>query len=814
MKAIAIFFFSLLSLKLFSQIPLTSISGTVKDAQNKSLPGTTVRLLNASDSTLVRGTVTDINGKFEFNTLSNGSYQLLVTAINQRSYQSNILTIDDAHSAVVLPLIVMTPSKDIELKEVVVKAKRPLIEHEIDKMLVNVESMIGSSASNTLEVLEKTPGVVVNANGDISLNGRSGVLVLIEGRATYMSGQDLAAYLKSLPGGLLDKIELIDNPSSKYDAAGNAVINIRLKKNREGGVVGNLALGYSQGVYGRQNGSLNLNYNHKKFNLFGNMGVNNEKNYVDDIYERRFYDTDDTQTSIVALVNQQKLQGQGISLFMGVDYAATAKTTYGMMLNLNNRNGKGELGYASRNYNAQKQVDALSRGMTDLSDKRRNNGLNFNFQHKFDNANRELIADVNYLRYESDGSQRLHTFSSQPEQKWENEAEFWYLVPGKIDIYTAKADYIHPLKNKSVWELGVKSSIVRNDNRANYYDIIANAAQIDNRKSNHYKYHENINGAYLNFRQERRRVGVQLGLRAENTQAQGYQLGNEVIESSTFSKSYTRLFPSVFINYKLDSLNKNSFNLSFTRRINRPNYQQMNPFVFFQDAYSYTAGNPFLNPQYQNRIELKFQHKQWLQLGLSYNHFTDIILQTTEVVDTIFIARPNNIAKGFMLILNTTFSGAPTGWWNLIYTLRLSHLGLNGTSYTETLTPRAYVARFEMYNQFRFKNNWSADLSGYYASSDLSGQTYSRMMYRVGVALQKKIWKNKGSIRLSADDIFHSWIRHSYSVGVKQAEFFQTNQSDTQRVGVAFTYRFGKDGFRPKRHHQDNAADDEKGRIN
>jgi hypothetical protein len=193
---------------------------------------------------------------------------------------------------------------------------------------------------------------------------------------------------------------------------------------------------------------------------------------------------------------------------------------------------------------------------------------------------------------------------------------------------------------------------------------------------------------------------------------------------------------------------------------------------------------------------LKFQHKQWLQMGLSYNRFTNVIFQTTEAIDTIFITRPNNVAKGFMLLLNTTVSGSPTKWWNLVYTLRLSHMGLNGRSYTEKLNPTAYVARFEVYNQF------------------LNGQAYTGMMYRVGGALQKKIWKDKASIRLSVDDVFHSWIRHNRSVSIKQAQFFQTNESDTQRIGVAFTYRFGKDTFARKRRHNDNAADDEKGRVN
>jgi outer membrane cobalamin receptor len=193
----------------------------------------------------------------------------LLRLSGQKQYNSSALKIDDTHLNVVLPIIVLLPAKAAALQDVIVKTTRPLIEQEIDKTVVNVGSMISSATSNTLEVLEKTPGVTVGSNGEISLNGRGGVLVLIDGRATYMSAQDLASYLKSLPGSLLDKIELMDNPPARYDAAGNGIINIKFKKNKIAGYTGNISMGHTQGRYGRSNNAINLNYNRKKFNLFG-----------------------------------------------------------------------------------------------------------------------------------------------------------------------------------------------------------------------------------------------------------------------------------------------------------------------------------------------------------------------------------------------------------------------------------------------------------------------------------------------------------------------------------------------------------------
>lgn len=255
MRTLSIFLISFfLSVTSYAQ-PDGTISGTVKDSGNEVLPGTTVRLLKSVDSTLLKGEITNVNGKFQFTALENATYLLDVSALGQRRFISAPIKLSEGHNTIALPVISLLPAQSVALNEVVVKAKKLLIEQQIDKTIVNVESMIGSATSNTLEVLEKTPGVSVN-NGEISLNGKSGVMVLIDGRSTYMSSADLASYLKSLPGGLLDKIELIDNPSAKYDAVGNAVIDIRLKKSRVGGLTASLAIGANQGRYARSNDAL------------------------------------------------------------------------------------------------------------------------------------------------------------------------------------------------------------------------------------------------------------------------------------------------------------------------------------------------------------------------------------------------------------------------------------------------------------------------------------------------------------------------------------------------------------------------------
>jgi hypothetical protein len=679
----------------------------------------------------------------------------------------------------------------VKLNEVVVKSKRPLIQMDIDKVIVNVGSMISSATSNALEVLEKTPGVTVNASGDITLNGRGGILVLIDGRPTHMSGQDLANYLKSLPGGLLDKIELIDNPPAKYDAGGNAVINIRLKKNKVSGFTGSISSGFTQGEYMRGNHSLSLNYNHKKINLFGNMGYSHEKTYSQDNFTRHFYDS--TGTTTILLDNHQISVNKGLYTSLGMDYSATKNTTYGVQLSISNNNRTGDLNSNSTE----------SKGHTSGKDTRTNIVTNLNMLHKFGTSGKELSADVNYLQYHSTGDQSLQNQTSSDYE------EFRYRLPSDMNIYSVKADYLHPFSKTAKLEAGFKASSSKNDNPADYYQMIDKQPVIDNSRSNHFKYHENLYAAYISAQKSWKRAGVQLGLRAEQTVADGEQ----IVTKSTFSKRYLQLFPSLFVNYKLDTLGKNTLAFSITRRINRPNYQLLNPFLFFRDQYSYSSGNPLLDPQYQFRYELKYQYKQRLRMSLSYNRFSNVIFQTTNVIDKVLITKPENVNKGFMLLLNTGLSFTPAKWWNLNTDILLSRMGLNGTAYGVKLNPETYVARINVLNQFQFGTKWSAELGAYYASADLNGQTFTAGMIRSNFGIQKKILKDKGSIRVSMDDIFHSWVYKNHSVSLKNADYSQISFTDTQRVGIAFTYAFGKDTFTGKSRHRDNALDDEKSRL-
>ncbi|WP_158799995.1 outer membrane beta-barrel family protein [Pedobacter sp. L105] len=812
MKAGILFLFSLFLFQAgFAQSKSNSISSIVKNDRNEMVSGATIRLLQLKDSVLISLVKTDETGKYHFVHISNGTYYITVKALGQRLFQSNPIELDGKNSLVELPAMILSADQRNNLAEVVIQSRKPLIQMEMDKTVVNVDAMISSTTSNTLEVLAKTPGVTVGANGEIGLSGRTGVLVLIDGRSTYMSGQDLAAYLKSIPGSQLDKIELIDNPSAKYDAAGNAIINIKLKKNRQGGFTGSLATGYSQGKYDRSNNSLSLNYNYKKINVFGNLGYSYEKTYADDDMTRNFFNAEGAPASTVTLQNRQQNKNNAANTNVGMDYAATAHTTFGMQFNYSESRNKGNFGYNSANYSG--ALDSTGNGTTKTTNNRTNYGGNINMLHQFGDSGKELSADLNYLNYNNTNEQSLQNLMNLPDGTLTGKNDFLYHLPSTIHVYTFKADYVHPLKNKAKLEAGVKSSWVNNDNLSDYYRVDGADQGIDNGQSNHFKYSENINAAYLNAQKSWNYFSLQLGLRAENTVSHGDQLGNATVAETSFKKNYTGFFPSLMASYKLDTLGKNTFSFAITRRLYRPGYLLLNDFLVYRDQYSYTSGNSLLGPEYQNRYEIKYQYKQLLRIGFSYNKFSNLIFQTTQVVDNIFITQPENVSGGHIWMLNTGMSLAPEKWWKLNTDLMLARLAIKGSIYGVNLNPQTSLARLNLLNQFTIGQSWSAELGGHFDSKDLNGQTFTGSMYIVNAGIQKKVFKNMGSIRLAADDIFHSWVYHNRSVDLPQANYLQTTRSDSQRFSLGFTYRFGKDTFASKSKHENDAQSEERSRM-
>lgn len=789
-----------------------SIKGAVKDRQNEGLTGASVSLLSLGDSSLFTGEVTDIGGQFQFKNIPPGSYFLKISFIGFQTYTSSPFHIKKDDPPRNLAVIVLQVEDGLQLKEVVVVAKRPLIEQDIDRTIVNVDAMLTSPTSNALDVLEKSPGVIIGSNGDISLNGKNGVLVLIDGRATHMSGPDLAAYLKSLPGSVLDKIELMDNPPAKYDASGGAIINIRLKRNKIKGLTGNVSASVSQGLKARSYESLNLNLNNRKFNWFGNLGFSTEDNYVTDQFSRKLFSSPTALNSILNIDNQYRYSSHALIGRAGFDFIASKKTTYGFQFNIQNR-PKNELN-ENRTTGSDPDLEIDSTGISRMDGDFRwkNLGLNTNFIHKINDKGRELTADMNYIRYQSTREQNFTHRIHVPATNAQYQQAFNYDILSGIDIYNLRLDYVHPFNQKMNFEAGIKTSLVINDNDSRYFNQVGQAEEPDYNQSNHFIFDENINAAYINSRISWRRWATQLGLRLENTRFKGDQRGNDQQAGSGFSRSLTGLFPTAFLQYKLDSLGTNILSASLGRRINRPNYQEFNPFRVFRDQYSYSTGNPRLNPIYYDRVEMRFQHKQQYGFGVQFNRATGLIVVKNVIENSIITSFPENLSRGHLIIFMSNLTLNPYKWWVMNVNLAYGRIHLKGQLGSTSYEQAGSSTRMNVMNQFSFSKNWSAELSANGSTKDFSGQYIVRPRGRVYIGIQKKILKDKGSLKLSIEDIFHSQNTTEDLVGVPLIEGYHHNESDTQRIGLAFTFRFGQEDKGRSRRGREG-ADEEKGRA-
>jgi iron complex outermembrane recepter protein len=801
-----------LSLVSFAQVKNGKVSGTVIDGNTKTIESATITLLRAKDSSVAKMSVADKTGKYEFDAVPEGIYLVSITALGHTKGFSEIFEISNANLSMVIKTIELIPQAK-EIGGVTVTAKKPLVEQKLDRMVVNVEAAVTNVGASAMEVLEKSPGITVDKDGNISLKGKQGVQVYIDGRPSYLAGTDLANYLRNMNASQLEQIEIMTNPPAKYDAAGNSgIINIKTKKTKQFGYSGSVSSTWSQGRYAKLSESANFNYRKNKVNLFTNVGYSNRKNFQDLDIQRKFIDGN---TKIIkSLFDQEgKLRDGGESLNgkIGMDFFATKKTTFGTVVSgfYNPGNFSSRSNVAISDPNKVLQSRTLSSASNDR--KWKNLGVNINFRHVFDSTGRELTIDADYLTYNSANAQDLFNAYYKPDGTPFSKFDTLYgSLPQQIKIYTAKADYTHPLKNDAKFEAGIKTSFVKTDNNAIYDSLNYGVRVRDIGRSNHFIYNENVNAAYVNYsRPLSKKISAQFGLRLEHTSAKG----NQVTTGVQFNRNYIQLFPTAYLQYTVNE--KNTFVLNYGRRIERPDYEDLNPFITFLDKYTFEQGNPNLRPQFAHNIELSHTYKGFLTTTLNYNRTTDIIqdvLEQNPDKNESFIKK-SNIASRQQFGISVNAGGQIRKWWtaNLWTNLYKNHY--KGIVNGDDISLGATTAQVNLSNQFKFNKGWSAEVSGFYMTPQVEGVFKINGFGKVDMGVTKLILKGKGTLRLSGRDIFWSQKISGTSRFSNIDAAFQQKR-DSRQVALGFTYRFSKGKMGNNQKRKTGGADDEKNRVN
>ncbi|MFC0514282.1 outer membrane beta-barrel protein [Mucilaginibacter angelicae] len=786
------------------------ISGTVLDDAKKPLDGATVTLLVAKDSAVVSTLLANKDGSFTFQNLKDNTYIIKATYIGYKSYRSE--PVISRQKPVNLPAIILATAGKA-LNEVAVTAKKSYIQQKIDRTVVNVGALISNTGANALEVLSKTPGVQIDADGNITFKGKSGVLVMIDDKPTYLSASNLATYLRSLPSSALDQIELMDNPPAKYDAAGNAgVINIKTKKNTIKGFNAVISADYAQGFYSRTDESINLNYRINKVNLFANLAYNGQHTYRRLEIDRNYFDENGVQTSSLKDISYFRPISNNTNIKAGMDYYVSPKTTWGVVFTGTISRDHDNSPVYSLLYGQNGGLDSTINTMNTSKNKFDSKGINLNYTHKYDSTGRTLTFDLDYIRDVSGGNQLFVNDTYLPDGTLTNSRTLHDDLPSTINIYSAKADYSHPLKGKAKLEAGIKSSYVNTDNAANYFNVIDGESTIDYNNTNRFLYKENINAAYINFNKTLGRFSLQTGLRAENTNGIGHQLGNAQKPDSSFANHYTNLFPTAYFSYNLDTAGHKVLVLSYGRRIGRPNYGSLNPFTFFVDEYTYFSGNPFLKPQFTDNYKLAYSYRSLFTFAVAYNYTTDVQNETIHKNGNIFISTTGNIGQQKTLDFSVNTNFQPAKWWSVNLYTEVYNNTYQGEFYTGRLHQSKYTFSANGNNQFTISKSWSAELSGFYNTSGTYGQFVSIPTGMLNAAIQKKILNNKGSIKLNMRDVFKSFSPSGTITNIVGATATYHNFVDTQVATLAFTYNLGNlTHSAPKR--DTGGAESEQGRA-
>ncbi|WP_162944967.1 outer membrane beta-barrel family protein [Flavisolibacter nicotianae] len=794
----------------------TKILGTVNDESGKAVPAATVSLLKASDSALVKVALSEATGTFEFNGVKDGSYLLAVSNVGYAKATSKSFTLSQGQS-LELPAITLAASA-ASLSSVTVQARRPLVENKIDKMVVNVDASPTNAGSTVLEVLEKSPGISVDRDGNISLKGKQGIVVLMDGKQTYLSGQDLANLLRNMPANQLDQIEIMTQPSAKFDAAGNSgIINLRTKKSTLRGFNGAINLGYVQGRYPKSPNSVQFNYRTPRLNLFSNFSYSYWSGFNDQTLLRTFRNSSGEVTAVFDQVANQRNHSTNYNGRVGLDYNLNAKTTIGILVNGTTRPGLWQNRGRADIKNGAGAIDSFNTAFTENRDRWNNIGGNLNFKRVLPGTGHELTADFDYLRYTTGTKQVSDNYNYSPGGALLSDP---FLLrgnlPSDIIIYSGKADYVRALKDGAKVEAGVKSSYVSTDNDAQYtrYDRQSDGWYIDNTRSNHFLYTENINAAYVNVSRQLKGWGFQAGLRAENTVADGNQMGNATQKDSTFHRSHTQFFPTAYISYNAND--KNTFSLSYGRRIERPNYQDMNPFQYFLDQYTFRQGNPTLMPQFTHNIELSHNYKSALNTTLNYTSTTDIlndILKQNDETKVTYQTK-ENIASRKVLGLSLSYNASLTKWWTTSLFSNVNYNHYKGLVNNTDLDVKLATFMFSGNQVFRFAKTWSAEISGFYRSAaQETGMYLIRPMGVFSFGFAKQLLNNKANLKLNIYDPFYVQ-KAKVDVKLGNIDAFVLNRWDNRRVALTFTYRFSKgQNGPPQQRRRTGSSQEEQNRV-
>jgi len=788
------FYFLLLNLLIVSFVHAqVKVTGKVQSTDNVPLPLATAYLMKVNSAVVLKAVITNESGEYQFTDVGPGSYLVEAKMIGYASNRSGSFAIAKSdHSLSVIQL----SNDSRKLQEVTVEGKRPMVESKPGKLILNVENSPLAAGNNALDIVQRAPGVSLDNNNNLQLMGQSGVAVTIDGRQTYMSGEQLLNFLKSTDGNQIKSVEVITTRAAKDDAEGAVgTINIVLKKNRMEGFNGAFNLTAGHGEKFRGNSSLSLNYKRNNTTLFGSYAYSDEKShrklYIDRVIrndgKKKYFEQKSTLDE----------DERNHSYRFGVEQKTSQRNTLTLQFNGSNNTEYNDNDSRTNIGNAISVYDTILMSSSSFKEVFDRYSANLNNEFKIDSNGRKLTVDLDWSKFRSSKrvAYRNQYFdpSMQPISPLENERSG---MPIGIDIYVAKFDYEHPLSKKSKLEMGAKYSNVKSDNDLLFEKLQKDSLWVnDTTRTNHFVYKEQIVAGYLDYNTSIGKWSLKAGLRGEYTMSDG----NSITKDKRVKRDYFQLFPNANLTY---SLNENHIlSLGYTRKVTRPNYRQLNPFDYYIDKLTFERGNPYLNPQFSNEYTLNYTLLQRYNVTLGVNDVKDAIVESMgqdSVKDETWVIR-ENLGRNLNSYLNLNIPVTVSKIWSMNNNITGIYFDFDGMISGIPVKRKSFLVQANSMHTLKLNKSLTANVNLRYFSPfkysvyDLEGR------WDMEVGATKTFKDQRSSLKLAVSDLFNTGNQNLFTTfGEFDSKIKQ--RQDRRVVRLTYSYKFGnlKNNYRKK----------------
>jgi len=735
-----------------TQSAQSQISGTVLDSKNAAVAYANVLLLRAADTTLVRGAVTNDNGSFQINGIAGGTYLLEVSMLGYQPHRSDIFEMRENGAQKDWGAIVLQDDA-AQLETVEIVAKKPLYEQKIDRLVINVENSITSAGATALDVLERSPGVVVNRqNNSIALAGKNGVIVMINGKINRMPLDAVVQMLAGMPSANIEKIELITTPPANFDAEGNAgFINIVMKQSNEAGLNGGYTFSGGIGRGSTASAGINFNYRKNKLNLYGDYSFGREAQEQIFLSDRQVQLNGKTIRTDTRSLRDPVQRNHNARL--GLDWSMGKKTVLGMLVSsYDNRWSMDAVNNTTISING--TPDTLLRIVNDEINHWQHLGANVNLQHTI-RPDELLTFDLDFLSYDNDNpTNYLTTYSGAGGNFLFEERTFSGKIT-PINVGVGKLDYSKRFSDKLKMEAGIKGTSSRFDNDVTVFRVENGIPVNDPTLTAQYRLKESIGAAYtaFDFKLDDK-SDTKIGLRYEYTNS---NLGSAE-RADIVDRQYGNFFPSAFISRNFND--KHSANLSYSRRISRPTFNDMAPFVIFMDPYTFFSGNAALQPSISNNVKLDYRFGSTL-FSMQYTMEDSAIAQfQSRVIEGTNqqLLAAENLKNRKTLAFTLALPIQIAEWWNMQNNLIGTWQEVNVYFDEALVNVQNKNLQLVWINNFTLPRDFSAELFGFYQTKALFGSGIFLPVYGINVGVQKKFPGNGGTLRFGVDDVFNSFL--------------------------------------------------------